>query len=94
MKEEWEPMAFNCKDWRGSFILDGESIEGIQTLLDDHIVKTQTMKGSPFAKVFEKEIVSWESQLLTLQENMEVWLLVQGVWLYLEPVFSSDDIMK
>ena len=27
MLEDWEPMEFTCKDWKGSFILDGEAIE-------------------------------------------------------------------
>lgn len=40
MNEDWAPMEFTCKDWKGSFILDGEAVELIQALLDDHIIKT------------------------------------------------------
>ena len=40
MNEDWQPMEFACRDWKGSFILDGEAIELIQALLDDHIIKT------------------------------------------------------
>lgn len=31
---------------------------------------------------------------MATQENLERWVMVQGQWCYLEPVFSSDDIMK
>ena len=66
MLDDWQPLEFTCIEVAGkdSRILSGEAIEAIQTILDDHIIKTQTMKGSPFAKFMLDKIVNWENVLM------------------------------
>ena len=52
------------------------------------------MKGSPFAKEFKAEIEKFEDKLSATQINLDLWLKLQSVWMYLEPVFNSADILK
>lgn len=58
MRDDWEPIIVELKKWRdtGTYIVAGGSIDEMQQILDDQIVKTQTMKSSPYAKIFEDTI--------------------------------------
>uniref|UniRef100_A0A8D8ZCH7 Dynein heavy chain 7, axonemal n=1 Tax=Cacopsylla melanoneura TaxID=428564 RepID=A0A8D8ZCH7_9HEMI len=53
MRDEWTELEFILLPYRdtGTYILSG--IDEIQVLLDDHIVKTQTLKNSPYIVPFQ-----------------------------------------
>jgi dynein heavy chain len=94
MKEEWKPMIWKTKEHKDTFILEGESVEEFTTVLDDHMIKTQTMKGSPYAVFMLEPIVEWEAKLERTIDFLDLWVSVQSTWRYLEPVFSSEDLMN
>lgn len=56
MVDDWDDVVFNTIMYRDSGVSILTAIDDIQTNLDDQIVKTQTMRGSPFIKPFEERI--------------------------------------
>lgn len=94
MKEEWVDVYFELMPYRETGVSILTAVDDIQTLLDDHVLKAQTMRSSPFVKAFEREMQQWEEKLITMQDIVDQWLLCQATWMYLEPIFSSEDIMR
>lgn len=94
MQKDWQTIEFEVKPYKesGTFIVSG--IDDIVTLLDDHIVKTQTMRGSPYIRPIEGETKSWELKLKYAQGMLDELIACQRTWMYLEPIFGSEDIIR
>ncbi|XP_037386166.1 dynein axonemal heavy chain 1 isoform X5 [Talpa occidentalis] len=94
MEKEWSTTLFNVLPYKETETYILKSPDEASQLLDDHIIMTQGMSFSPYKKPFEQRINSWESKLKLTQEVLEEWLNCQRSWLYLEPIFSSEDINR
>ena len=94
MLATWDSTSFEIIEYSDTetYILRGT--EPIIQLLDDHIVMTQAMSFSAYREPFEDRIAKWEKKLTLVQATIEEWLLCQKQWLYLQPIFSSEDINR
>ena len=74
MKDEWASLEFEVRPYKetGTFLVAG--VDEIVTLLDDHIVKTQTMRGSPYILPIESECK------VTHVLHVKIWWWALAVW--------------
>ncbi|CRK98972.1 CLUMA_CG011958, isoform A [Clunio marinus] len=93
MMKEWNVVNFSLSEFKNTGITILSSIEDVQAILDDHIIKTLSMRGSAFVKPSEDEVKDWFNKLIRVQSTIEQWGKVQSTWLYLLPIFTSKDIV-
>lgn len=93
--ETWENMKFNVQPYfkgtqeRGSIL---GAVDEILLNVDNDAMNLQSMAGSRFVGPFLGTIQQWEKNLSLISETIEVWLLVQRKWMYLESIFIGGDI--
>ncbi|XP_041458176.1 dynein heavy chain 3, axonemal-like isoform X7 [Lytechinus variegatus] len=94
MKSDWEAVHFSFTGYKDTNLSILGAPDDVQVLIEDHVVKTATMRGSPFIAPFEAELKEWEIRLHRIKDILDSWLKVQAAWLYLEPIFGSEDIRR
>ncbi|CAH8511378.1 unnamed protein product [Dicrocoelium dendriticum] len=94
MVSEWQTVVFEVIPYKDTGTCIIKIGDDVNQLLDDHVVMTQAMNFSPYKKPFEERIAQWEAKLHTTQDVLDEWTMCQRQWLYLEPIFSSEDINR
>eukprot|EP00658_Telonema_sp_P-2_P054027 TRINITY_DN4285_c0_g6_i2.p1 TRINITY_DN4285_c0_g6~~TRINITY_DN4285_c0_g6_i2.p1 ORF type:complete len:1070 (-),score=382.92 TRINITY_DN4285_c0_g6_i2:61-3270(-) len=96
MQTEWADMRLRVKPYKstGCYIMPKDTVDDTQELLDAQLLTTQALSFSPFRKMFEQEIEQWESNVKLVQAVLDEWKTTQKAWMYLEPIFQSEDIAR
>ncbi|EDV22455.1 uncharacterized protein TRIADDRAFT_50643 [Trichoplax adhaerens] len=68
------------------------SVDEILQMLDDNAMTLQSMSASRFIGPFRDSVQEWEKKLSHISEVVDVWMLVQRKWIYLESIFIGGDI--
>ncbi|XP_063786889.1 dynein axonemal heavy chain 2 [Pseudophryne corroboree] len=94
ISQTWEEVLLDIVSYKdkGHYRLRGT--DDVFQALEDNQVSLATMKASPFVKAFEKDVDRWERCLSHILEVIEMILTVQRQWLYLENIFTGEDIRK
>ncbi|KAL9654899.1 hypothetical protein ABK040_008689 [Willaertia magna] len=90
MYGQWRNINFHLDKYFNTYKL--VELDELQQLLDEQIVMTQAMRASPYVKELETEVIAWENKLLERSDIMTEWIKCQVGYLYLEPIFTSQDI--
>ncbi|XP_065190514.1 dynein axonemal heavy chain 10-like [Sycon ciliatum] len=95
VRETWSQLSFTLHRYvkgtqdRG-FVLG--AVDEILQTLDDNSVNLQSMSASQFVGPFLEQVQRWEKSLSLISEVVEVWMVVQRKWMYLEGIFIGGDI--
>lgn len=70
-----------------------DGLDDVHVILDDHFIKTISIRSSAFVKPIENEVKEWFDTVNRMIMTLEEWSRVQIRWLYLMPIFNSNDIV-
>ncbi|KAG7305948.1 hypothetical protein JYU34_008511 [Plutella xylostella] len=93
IKEVWKTTTFEMQHHKGE-IYRIKNVEEVTQFLEDHQVQLSSFKSTKYVEPFIKEVDYWEKSLGYVAECIEISLQVQRRYLYLENIFTGEDIRK
>ncbi|CAD8081115.1 unnamed protein product [Paramecium sonneborni] len=83
-----------CKEIKIEFVINSNimKIDETQILLDEQLNTVLLLKQSPY--VVMDKAVTVERKIILIQDTLENWRSTQRGYIYLQPIFQSEDIRK
>ncbi|XP_039313454.1 dynein heavy chain 1, axonemal [Solenopsis invicta] len=91
---DWKAITMDILPYKNTDKYIMKISDEVIILLDEDIFKIHHLRFNPFKAAFESQIDEWEAKLRLIQEVITLWMEVQKQWMYLEPIFASEDINR
>lgn len=92
--EELKKLEIQTKPYPKASTYILEAIDDSTQILDDNLNSLLMMKSSPYIKPIITRANNVEAKIVLIQDTLENWIKTQRGWMYLEPIFSSEDIQQ
>nr|XP_012223058.1 PREDICTED: dynein heavy chain 2, axonemal-like [Linepithema humile] len=94
IKDTWETISITMLPYKDKGIYRLKAIDDLMQTLEDHQVQLSSMKSTRFVEPFAQQVDYWERTLSTIGEVLEMVLVVQRKYIYMDNIFTSEDIRK
>ncbi|KAK9841874.1 hypothetical protein WJX81_008571 [Elliptochloris bilobata] len=93
---QWAVLSLTFQDYktRGPVMLKPSETSELIEALEDSQMALGSMASNRYAAPFREAVAGWLGRLGVVGEQLESWLAVQALWMYMEAVFSGGDIVK
>jgi dynein heavy chain len=93
---EWNEMKLTFSEYknRGLAILDSTATADLVERLEDSQMVLGSMATNRYSAPFKKDVHTWQAKLSAVSETLELWMIIQNMWTYMEAVLSGGDIVR
>ncbi|XP_076295130.1 dynein heavy chain 2, axonemal kl-2 [Lasioglossum baleicum] len=90
----WETMPIEMAPYKEKGIYKLMTTDEVMLTLDEQQVQLSAMKATRFVEPFAAQVDYWERTLSTIGEVLELTLVIQRGYMYMDNIFTTDDIKK
>ncbi|KPA77305.1 putative dynein heavy chain [Leptomonas pyrrhocoris] len=95
LEQYWADHLFTVVPYAGrsnAFVID--AVDETREDLEEQQIVVQTCLSSKHVAPVQAQLMEWEGKLNLLHSVLDEWVGVQKMWMYLEFIFTSDDIKR
>lgn len=94
VEKELHEISFTADMYKDKKVRTIIEPEKVVQQFEDLLLKIQSLKANQYAAQHADRLERAEKELFFLQSNFESWLEIQRGWMYLEPIYSQEEVTR